>query len=118
MRKMPVEAVMRMAFVGRYERMSAERAYELGHDQPDRRPARAAARGGPGAGREDRPELARGDARPPSGRCGARSSSGSPTRAGPGRSELVSMWGHPDQDEGPLAFAEKREPQWLELERS
>ena len=29
-RKMPVEAVMRMAFVGRYERMSAERAYELG----------------------------------------------------------------------------------------
>ena len=30
MRKMPVEAVMRMAFVGRYERMSAQRAYELG----------------------------------------------------------------------------------------
>ena len=30
LRKMPVEAVMRMAFVGRYERMSAERAYELG----------------------------------------------------------------------------------------
>ena len=23
------------------------------------------------------------------------------------------MWGHPDQDEGPLAFAEKREPDWL-----
>ena len=30
MRKMPVEAVMRMAFVGRHERMSAQRAYELG----------------------------------------------------------------------------------------
>jgi enoyl-CoA hydratase len=30
MRKMPVEAVMRMAFVGRYERLSAQRAYELG----------------------------------------------------------------------------------------
>jgi enoyl-CoA hydratase/carnithine racemase len=30
MRKMPVEAVMRMAFVGRYERMSAQRAYEVG----------------------------------------------------------------------------------------
>ena len=29
-RKMPVEAVMRMAFVGRHERMSARRAYELG----------------------------------------------------------------------------------------
>jgi len=22
------------------------------------------------------------------------------------------MWGHPDQTEGPLAFAEKREPLW------
>jgi enoyl-CoA hydratase len=30
MRKMPVEAVMRMAFVGRYERLDAQRAYELG----------------------------------------------------------------------------------------
>src|SRR6187397_880409 len=29
-RKMPVEAVMRMAFVGRYERMGAQRAFELG----------------------------------------------------------------------------------------
>ena len=27
-----------------------------------------------------------------------------------GARELVSMWGHPDQDEGPRAFAEKREP--------
>src|SRR5262245_31821039 len=30
MKKMPVEAVMRMAFVGRYERMPASRVYELG----------------------------------------------------------------------------------------
>jgi enoyl-CoA hydratase/carnithine racemase len=29
-----------------------------------------------------------------------------------GAQELVSMWGHPDQTEGPLAFAEKREPSW------
>jgi enoyl-CoA hydratase/carnithine racemase len=29
-----------------------------------------------------------------------------------GARELVSMWGHPDQEEGPRAFAEKREPQW------
>ena len=27
----------------------------------------------------------------------------------------VSMWGHPDQDEGPAAFAEKREPIWQPL---
>jgi enoyl-CoA hydratase len=30
LRKMPAEAVMRMAFVGKYERLSAQRAYELG----------------------------------------------------------------------------------------
>jgi len=29
-----------------------------------------------------------------------------------GTAELVSMWGHPDQQEGPRAFAEKREPVW------
>ena len=41
------------------------------------------------------------------GRAGAR-----PHRRVPGRArELVSMWGHPDQEEGPRAFAEKREPQ-------
>jgi len=25
------------------------------------------------------------------------------------------MWGHPDQTEGPLAFTEKRDPNWQEL---
>jgi enoyl-CoA hydratase/carnithine racemase len=35
-------------------------------------------------------------------------------RAGAG--ELVSMWGHPDQEEGPRAFAEKREAEWAPLE--
>ena len=64
----------------------------------------------------DRPELARRDGAPRSGRCGARSSSASPTRAAPARSELVDMWGHPDQEEGPLAFAEKRDADWLPLE--
>jgi enoyl-CoA hydratase/carnithine racemase len=29
-----------------------------------------------------------------------------------GAHELVSMWGHPDQTEGPAAFADKREPRW------
>ncbi len=46
MRKMPVEAVMRMALVGRYERMPAARAYELGMvsevvDPPERLRERA-----------------------------------------------------------------------------
>jgi enoyl-CoA hydratase len=26
------------------------------------------------------------------------------------------MWGHPDQVEGPAAFAEKRDPQWATIE--
>ena len=33
-----------------------------------------------------------------------------------GARELVSMWGHPDQEEGPRAFAEKRDPRWQPLE--
>jgi len=33
-----------------------------------------------------------------------------------GAQHLVSMWGHPDQTEGPAAFAEKREPQWNNLQ--
>jgi enoyl-CoA hydratase/carnithine racemase len=35
-----------------------------------------------------------------------------------GGRELASMWGHPDQEEGPRAFAEKREPVWQQLGRS
>jgi hypothetical protein len=34
-----------------------------------------------------------------------------------GARELVGMWGHPDQEEGPRAFAEKRAPEWQPLER-
>src|SRR5207302_9380227 len=46
LRKMPVEAVMRMAFMGRYERIGAERGFELGMisevvDPPDRLRERA-----------------------------------------------------------------------------
>jgi enoyl-CoA hydratase len=29
-----------------------------------------------------------------------------------GAQHLVGMWGHPDQEEGPKAFAERREPDW------
>jgi enoyl-CoA hydratase/carnithine racemase len=32
-----------------------------------------------------------------------------------GAKELVSMWGHPDQEEGPLAWAEKRDADWAPL---
>ena len=110
LRKMPFEAVMRMALVGRYERMNAERGLRARHDLPDRRPARAAARGGAGAGGDHRQELAGGDAGDQEARCGARWSYGLTDGCRAGAQELVSMWGHPDQTEGPLAFAEKREP--------
>jgi enoyl-CoA hydratase/carnithine racemase len=115
MRKMPVEAVMRMAFVGRYERMGAQRAYELGMiseivDPPERL-------------REVAQELAEKIAKnsPAAMAATKRALWGAlehgltdACRAGAG--ELTGMWGHPDQAEGPAAFAEKREPEWQPLE--
>ena len=32
-----------------------------------------------------------------------------------GAKHLVDMWGHPDQEEGPAAFAEKRDANWAPL---
>jgi len=114
LRKMPVEAVMRLALVGRHERMSAQRAYQLGMvsqvvDPPERLReaaqdlAEKIARNSPAAMAATKRalwqalELGLTDA----SRAGAR--------------ELVSMWGHPDQEEGPRAFAERREAAWQEL---
>jgi enoyl-CoA hydratase/carnithine racemase len=115
MRKMPVEAVMRMAFVGRYERMDAQRAYELGMvsqvvDPPEnlRDEAQALAekiaRNSPAAMRATKKAL-----------WGALEM-GLTDACRAGARELVSMWGHPDQTEGPRAFAEKRAAEWQPLE--
>ena len=115
LRKMPVEPMLRMAFTGRSERTSAQRAYELGMisqvvDPPDQlwdeaqALAEKVARNSPAAMAATKRalwgalELGLTDA------CKA------------GAAELVSMWGHPDQTEGPLAFTEKREPDWLPLD--
>jgi len=114
MRKMPVEAVMRMAFVGRHERMSAQRAYELGMvsqvvDPPEnlRDEAQALAekiaKNSPAAMAATKRAL-----------WGALETGLTDACRG-GARELVSMWGHPDQTEGPLAFTEKRDPDWAEL---
>ena len=110
-RKMPAEAVMRMAFVGRYERMTAERALELGMisqivDPPDQLRAEAQAlaekiaKNSPAAMAATKRALWGALEHGPTDACKA------------GADELTGMWGHPDQTEGPLAFAEKRPPNW------
>src|SRR5688500_12033083 len=111
-RKMPAEAVMRMAFVGRHERMTAERAYELGMisevvDPPERLRERAQelaetiARNSPAAMAATKKAL------------WAALEHGLTDACKIGAEHLVSMWGHPDQDEGPRAYAEKRAPEWM-----
>ena len=110
-RKMPAEAVMRMAFVGRHERMTVERAYELGMvsqivDPPEKL-------------REAAQELAEKVAKnSPAAMAATKRALWAALEHGltdackVGAAELVSMWGHPDQEEGPRAFAEKRDPVW------
>jgi enoyl-CoA hydratase len=113
-RKMPFEAVMRMALVGRHERMSAQRAFELGMvgqvvDPPERLRdeaqalAEKIARNSPAAMRATKKAL-----------WGALEA-GLTDACRAGALELVSLWGHPDQEEGPRAFAEKRDPVWAPL---
>jgi enoyl-CoA hydratase len=111
MKRIPVEAVMRMAFVGRYERMSAQRAYELGMvsqvvDPPERL-------------REEAQALAEKIAKnSPAAMAATKRALWGALELGlteacrAGAAELVSMWGHPDQEEGPRAFAEKRDARW------
>ena len=108
---MPFEAVMRMALTGRYERMSAQRAYELGMisevvDPPERlrevaqELAEKIAKNSPAAMAASKKALWRALELGLTDACRA------------GSVDLVSMWGHPDQEEGPRAFAEKREANW------
>jgi enoyl-CoA hydratase/carnithine racemase len=111
MRKMPVEAVMRMAFVGRHERMSAARALELGMvsevvDPPEALRGRAQALGETIA--RNSPAALAATKRALWGAL----EMGLTDACRAGAAELVSLWGHPDQTEGPAAYAEKREPRW------
>ncbi len=114
-RKIPFEAVMRMALVGRHERMPAQRALELGMisqivDPPERLRdeaqalAEKIAKNSPAAMRATKKALWGALEHGLTDACRA------------GAKELTSMWGHPDQEEGPRAFAEKREARWLELD--
>jgi enoyl-CoA hydratase/carnithine racemase len=112
-RKMPVEPVMRMALVGRHERVSAVRAYELGMISQVVDP--------PAALRDEAQALAETIARnSPAAMAATKRALWGALEAGltdasrAGARELVSLWGHPDQEEGPRAFAERREPRWAE----
>jgi enoyl-CoA hydratase len=111
LRKIAVEAVMRMSLLGRHERLSAERAYELGMvsevvDPPDRlrevaqELAERIARNSPAAMAASKRALWGALERGLTDACRA------------GAVELTSLWGHPDQEEGPRAFAERRDPDW------
>ena len=109
-RKAPMEAIMRMALVGRHERITAERALQLGilsEVVPGERLLDAAqelaekiARNSPTAMAHTKRALWGALEQGLTDACKA------------GAAELVAMWGHPDQTEGPRAFAEKREPRW------
>ena len=109
-RESPMEAICRMAFTGRYERMGAERARQLGIISEVVEPARL---------RDRAAELAQLIARnSPAAMAATKRALWGALELGltdacrAGARELVSMWGHPDQTEGPAAWAEKREPQW------
>jgi enoyl-CoA hydratase/carnithine racemase len=114
-RKSPMEPILRMALVGRHERIDAARAYQLGIisqvvDPPDRLRdeaqalAERIAKNSPAAMAATKRAL-----------WGALETGLTDAcRAGAGH--LVSMWGHSDQEEGPRAFAEKRDADWAPIE--
>ena len=109
-RKLPMGAILRMALLGRHERISAERALQLGMlsqiVEPDelrgaaQNLAEKIALNSPTAMAHTKRALWGALEQGLTDACKA------------GAAELVAMWGHPDQVEGPRAFAEKREPMW------
>jgi enoyl-CoA hydratase/carnithine racemase len=111
-RKSPMEAILRLALVGRYERLTARRAYQLGVISQVVDP--------PPALRDEAQALAETIARnSPAAMAATKRALWGALEAGltdasrAGARELVSLWGHPDQDEGPRAFAERREAEWV-----
>jgi enoyl-CoA hydratase len=113
-RKSPMEPIVRMALTGRHERVTAERARQLGIlseviDPPEqlrhaaRDLATKIARNSPAAMAATKRALWGALEQGLTDACRA------------GSAELVGMWGHPDQEEGPRAFTDKREPEWQEI---
>jgi enoyl-CoA hydratase/carnithine racemase len=114
LRKVPAEAVMRMALVGRHERLTAERARQIGMVSEVVEP--------PELLRDKAQALAEKIARnSPAAMAATKRALWHALEVGlseacrGGAKELVTMWGHPDQEEGPRAFVEKRDPVWQPL---
>jgi enoyl-CoA hydratase/carnithine racemase len=116
-RKSPMEPILRMALVGRHERVTAERARQLGILSEVVDPAEAL--------RDRAQELAETIAKnSPAAMAATKRALWSALETGladacrTGGQELAGMWGHPDQEEGPLAFTEKRDAMWAPIERT
>jgi enoyl-CoA hydratase/carnithine racemase len=110
-RKASMEPISRLALIGRHERMTAARAYQLGIasqivDPPSE--LRAAAQSLAETIARNSPAAIQATKRALWGALDA----GLTDASRAGARELVSLWGHPDQEEGPRAFAEKRDPVW------
>ena len=110
-RTSPMETILRMALVGRYERLPAARAYQLGMVSQVVDP--------PEALRDEAQALAETIARnSPSALMTTKRAiwaaleTGRTAALDQGMDYVRSFWGHPDNVEGPRAFSEKREPNW------
>jgi enoyl-CoA hydratase len=109
--KSPAEAIFRMAFTGRHERMGAARAYELGICSQVVDP--------PAGLRDEVQTLAEKIAlNSPAAMAATKRALWGALEMGltdacrAGATQLTGMWGHPDQEEGPRAFAERRDAEW------
>ena len=113
-RKAPMEGVLRMALTGAHERMPAARAYQLGICSEVVAPADLRTAATDLAGKIARNSPA---AMAATKRALWRALElGLTDACREGAKDLVSLWGHPDQTEGPAAFAERREPVWADID--
>ena len=109
--RMPFGAIMRLALVGRHERLTAQRAYELGMvdevvDPPEHLQSAAQALAETIARNSPTALIATKRA------IWAALEPNRQQSLREGNELLMRMWDHPDSKEGPRAFAERRQPEW------
>ena len=110
-RKVPMETISRMALLGKFERLDALTSYRVGlcsqisttveslHEECQAL-AETIARNSPAALAASKRALWGAFERGLTDACKS------------GSGQLISLWGHPDQTEGPMAYAAGREPRW------